>query len=521
MPDRLPQILVCDDTPAKRYVLASWLRRDGYRVLEAETVAEARRVLQERPVELAVLDVHLPDGSGLDITRELKANPQLSGIPVVHVSAVAVETTDKVAGLDGGADAYFIDPIDPDEFLSTIRALLRSSGARRDAETLALRLSQLNRAAVRLNLAATTARLADAVARAASEVLDEPSVAVLLVDGIAHRASAAPGGAVESYDEISAESTDRMLAEVDVRATVDARTRPWQLALPVAGPAQWRVCSVRIAGESVGLIAVPASEAQANDDFLLDRLAQLTSVALDNIRSLEREHRTALVLQRSLLPVTLPKPTGLSLAARYRASERHAEVGGDFFDAFEVEDHCFVAIGDVQGHSLEAAVIMAELRYSMRAYAYDGYGPADVVERVDSVLLRNEPGMTATAVVACIAPDRRSMRLVRAGHIPAVLVRDGTAEVLNPGGILLGLSSAHTEHEYELLPGDLLVLVTDGLVERRTESLHDSLARVARAAAAFDGDVEEFADLLLHERALDGREPLSDDIAILVVRIDG
>lgn len=519
MPDRLPQVLLLDDTPAKRYILARWLRRDGYRVIEAGTIAEARTVLRERPVELAVLDVNLPDGNGLDLMRVVKADPSTSGIPVVHVSAVAVDTVDKVAGLDGGADAYFIDPIEPEEFLSTIRALLRSSGARRDAELLARRLSHLNRAAVRLNVASSTARLADAVASAASEVLDAPAVAVLVAEGIAHRSSVAPGRRVESYDEVSADSTHPVLGEVESLATVFASERPWRLVLPVTGPPRWRVRSVRVSSEQVGLLAVPVSESQAGDDFLLDRLAQLTSVAFDNIRSLEREHRNALVLQRSLLPTVLPRPRGLTVAARYRASELHAEVGGDFFDAFEVDGDCVVAIGDVQGHSLEAAVVMAELRYTMRAYAYEGHDPEAVMNRIDRVLVREEQGVTATAIIARIDAERRSMQLVRAGHTPAFLVREGRARLLEPRGILLGLGSSHPQHHYDLLPGDLLVLITDGLVERRVEDMHESLDRVARTVENFDGDVDDLADHLLHQRAADRREPLSDDIAILVVRV--
>src|SRR5690606_5962001 len=188
--------------------------------------------------------------------------------------------------------------------------------------------------------------------------------------GIAHRAFASPGGAVDGYDEISADLTTRLIAEVGILTTVEANERPWQLVLPTTGHTRWRVRKVHLDDGPAGLVAVPATDQQSNDDFLLDRLSQLTSVALDNLRSLEREHRTAFLLQRSLLPTSLPTAKGISLAARYRASERHAEVGGDFYDAFVVDGDLFAAIGDVQGHSLEAAVVMAELRYSMRAYAY-------------------------------------------------------------------------------------------------------------------------------------------------------
>ena len=166
-----PTVLVCDDTPAKRYVLASWLRRSGYNVVECDTAAAALDLLRRESIDLAVLDIHLPDGNGLDITRALRADPALASTPVVHVSAVAMETSDKVTALDQGADAYLVDPIEPEELLSTVRALLRSFGARREAELLATRLGRLNLAIVRLNVAASAARLAGATARAASEVV--------------------------------------------------------------------------------------------------------------------------------------------------------------------------------------------------------------------------------------------------------------------------------------------------------------------------------------------------------------
>ena len=86
----VPVVLVCDDTPAKRYVLASWLRRAGYQVVEADTAAEALTVLREQTVDLAVLDVHLPDGSGLDITKAVRSDPRLASRPILHVSAVAM-----------------------------------------------------------------------------------------------------------------------------------------------------------------------------------------------------------------------------------------------------------------------------------------------------------------------------------------------------------------------------------------------------------------------------------------------
>lgn len=516
MPERLPLVLVCDDTPAKRYVISSWLRRSGYRIVETDTAAEARRILAEQSIDLAVLDVHLPDGSGLDITRDLRHDPEKSGIPVVHVSAVAMETLDRVAGLDSGADAYLVDPIEPQELLSTIRTLLRSSGARRDAEELATRMSRLNRAAVRLNIAATTARLTDGVARAAAEVLDEPAVAVLLDGQVAHRSAAAPGGTVDVTGPLSRDGLAELLAGLEATDTACPREETWSTILPTLRDELWRVCPIVVYDERVGLVAVPATPGEDGNDLLLERLAQLASVAFDNLRTLEREHRTAVLLQRSLLPASLPEPDGVTIAARYRASERHAEVGGDFFDAFEVGGNLFVAIGDVQGHSLEAAVVMAQLRYSLRAYAYDDYGPAEIMRRIDRVLVRNVPGVIATGCIGMIDADRRTMRVVSAGHPPIIVVRDGKAELLSFRGVLLGLDSTHTEQVVDLEPGDRLLLFTDGLVERRDVPLDASLEEVSAFLATLaDCGTETIADRLLARFGAS-----DDDVALLVVGLD-
>lgn len=508
-------ILVCDDTPAKRYVISSWLRRAGHEVVQAESVAEAREILRGQRIDLAVLDIHLPDGSGLDLTRAVKADPRTSPIPVIHVSAVAIDTHDKVAGLDQGGDAYLIDPIEPEEMLSTVRALLRSSGARRNAEELATRTGRLNRAAVRLHLATTMPRLAEAAARAAAEVSDDRAVTLLRHDATSLWCVAPPHGAEATSTLLDEARADALLAA----ATADAvRTAddPWSGVLPVAGGEEWTLWPVHGGGERIGFIAVASTAVSETFAALLERLAQLTSVAVDNLLALEREHQTAMLLQRSLLPAVLPQPPGLSIAARYRASQRHAEVGGDFFDAFTLDDgRCCLVIGDVQGHSLEAAVVMAELRYSLRAYAFDDRAPADVLDRIDVLLERNEAELIATACLAVVSADRRSLEIVSAGHLPLLLLRGGEATFHDVPGTLLGLGMTHEPKEFSLRPGDRLVLVTDGLVERRGELIEKGLGRLADTVRA--GTALSTEGLAQHLVTV--ADASDDDVAVLVVDV--
>ena len=516
-----PLVLVCDDTPAKRYVIASWLRRAGYQVVEAQSAGEALDVLVAQPVDLAVLDVHLPDRSGLEVTSLIRSQPGLSSMPVVHISAVAVEISDRVAGLDVGADAYLIDPIDPDEMLSTVRALLRASGARRSAEQLAARSGRLHRVSVRLNVAGNTARLADAAARAAAEVLDTVAVAMVVGDdGRGYRSTASHGGQSTTSSTLNAVEVEKLLGEAGDQVVARPDHDVWSGVLPVIGESAWRLWLIRESATVTGFIALPTDPqvVDAQADGLMLRLVQSVSVALGNLRALAHERRTALMLQRSLLPAVLPDPPGLTIAARYRASEQHAEVGGDFFDAFETDDgRCFLVIGDIQGHSLEAAFVMAEIRYSLRAYAYDGYGPTAILDRLDALLgRRGIPELTATACIAVVDADGRSMDVVNAGHLPPLLVRGGEPAYVDCEGALLGLEvGAGQPTTVPLLPGDRIVLMTDGLVERRGESLEQSMDSLAAAVAQAEGvDAEALAD-----EVIDRWGHGEDDVALLIVDV--
>ncbi|HEV3256509.1 MAG TPA: response regulator [Gemmataceae bacterium] len=129
---RSPTILHVDDDADARYVLA-WLLRDaGFQVTEAATGADALRLVAEEP-DLVLLDVHLPDLSGLEVCRRIKASPATSSIPILHLSATAVESLDKVQGLDGGADGYLTEPVDPAELIGSVKALLRVRQSEKEA----------------------------------------------------------------------------------------------------------------------------------------------------------------------------------------------------------------------------------------------------------------------------------------------------------------------------------------------------------------------------------------------------
>jgi len=117
-------ILVADDTEANRYTVGRSLRAAGYKVLEADSGQAALDAMAAKP-DLVILDVKLPDLSGFEVCRRIKSDPHTSSVPVLHLSAVLVATRHRVEGLDSGADAYLVHPVEPVELIATVRALLR------------------------------------------------------------------------------------------------------------------------------------------------------------------------------------------------------------------------------------------------------------------------------------------------------------------------------------------------------------------------------------------------------------
>jgi serine phosphatase RsbU (regulator of sigma subunit) len=210
----------------------------------------------------------------------------------------------------------------------------------------------------------------------------------------------------------------------------------------------------------------------------------------------------------------------LSLVARYRAADGAAQIGGDFFDAFQTEDgRTHVVIGDVQGHSLEAAVLMAELRYSLRAFVHDGYAPKEVLTRVDETLARSRPDMTATLCLVTLAPagpdGTRAVEVANAGHLPPLLVRDGAASYLDAQGPLLGALLGPAEPMHTTAhPGDRLVLITDGLVERRGEDLGENLERFAHKVSGSSLSAEALCDAVMADHG-----DVGDDSALVLVDV--
>ena len=241
------------------------------------------------------------------------------------------------------------------------------------------------------------------------------------------------------------------------------------------------------------------------------------------LRSRDRERDVALELQRSLLSGALPGDPRLDLGVVYRAGVRGLEVGGDWYDAVWLRepDEVALVVGDVVGRGIGAAATMGQLRSAIRALAATGLGPAALLEALDRYAAAHAVGrMTTLAYVQLDLATGRA-RYACAGHPPpAVVLPGGDARYAWDGRSLpldaFGTAPPRPEGELVLTPGETLVLYTDGLVERRDQTLVDGMDALLETIGGVDATAQGTADAAVRELA--GREHTSDDVCVLAAR---
>ncbi|KAB1162043.1 SpoIIE family protein phosphatase [Micromonospora sp. DT46] len=503
-------VLVVDDSPTKRYLLVSWLSRAGFAVLEAENGAEALARVGVDPIDLVVLDVRLPDLNGFEVCERIKAaHPAM---PVIHVSAHAVDVVDRAQGLTRGADAYLAEPIEPEELVATSHAVLRYYRARQRAELLAERLLGLADTTVAVHSAPNFARLLEAAAAGAAQIFRSPAAVIAETfdgDCLAGTADGPDGTATI------------------VPWVVDDTGVPTGTTVRVDDPAAWglvdwpaddtvTVAATRLREDRAPLYVVVPTATQTAHTPVLRQLAQAVAAAVEAQRSFDEEHRIAVTLQRSLLPRRIPQVNGLDLAVRYEPASAQTEVGGDFYELVMLDGHLLLAIGDVAGHSLHAATVMAELRHAVRAYAVEGHQPGEILHRVNELMRTLLPNELATICVLLLHPPSGRVRLASAGHLPPALSLDGKVEFVQHSAPLLGVRAPRPpDLEFVLPAGATLVFYTDGLIERRDNTIDDGLAALAVAATRVDDDLDRFCERLLVELA---PSEIHDDVAVVALR---
>lgn len=240
----------------------------------------------------------------------------------------------------------------------------------------------------------------------------------------------------------------------------------------------------------------------------------------------EREHNIAQVLQQALIPSEVPlQVDGYRMAVRYEPALREAEVGGDFYDIFDIGGGRFgVLIGDVVGKGLGAAISVAAARYTVKGYAYLNPSPNWVLTLTNNSLCRegsDESGML-TAFLAIIDTNNGTITYSSAGHEPPVVI-DGEGETseLDIGGIPLGVMSDFnfSESSRSIRPGERIVMVTDGITEARAAGAHlfhkEGILRILTSNRTAAPD--ELAQRILDAARAHAEGQLQDDAAIVVV----
>ncbi|MGH3254788.1 MAG: PP2C family protein-serine/threonine phosphatase [Streptosporangiaceae bacterium] len=244
-----------------------------------------------------------------------------------------------------------------------------------------------------------------------------------------------------------------------------------------------------------------------------DAAAQLS----EQVTHLYMEQRSvAETLQHALLPQQIPAIAGLEIAVRYRSAAEGTDIGGDWYDVVPLDEDRFVfVIGDVSGHDLRAATVMASLHYACRAYALEGHPPEVILGRLRRMLDVSRDGHVATVLCGLAEVKAHRVTLANAGHLPPLVASDTDAgyppvKPAPPIGIPEGRIP---DPAIITIPArGLLIAYTDGLIERRGETLDDGMKRLADAVVARTSSLEDLLDSTITE--LPGDEP-SDDVALI------
>jgi PAS domain S-box-containing protein len=382
--------------------------------------------------------------------------------------------------------------------------LLLEQAARVQAEAVAERLSKLQALTSALEALALddllpelASRLAELFGADAAEVqivgeLDQPVVV---------RALGAAGGAVE-------DGSGEPIAVEDDR---------------------WRQVPLVIEGANVGFLRLALHAGRSfnpTERSLLQDAADRAALAIRRAQLHEEEHRVAVELQRGLIPKSLPEVSGITLAASYEVAGLGVQVGGDWYDAFALPDgRLGIVVGDVTGRGIRAASAMGQLRTLTRAFALAESGrrtPGEALTLLNRHQLALGDEQLFTIIYAILDPEQETIIWANGGH-PPPLVRaaDGTCRYIEGGNGLMGVEDGRYDtFERRIGPRGTVVLYTDGLIERRGESLDAGLDRLAAAAGGGPEHPQLLCEHILAQ-LIESSGQRYDDVTAVVAHLVG
>lgn len=481
---------------------------------DPEAVQRLRVALREgRPVVQTLLNYRT---DGTPFWNEVAISPVLDGAGrLVNFVGIQSDVTARVTGEAERAEAYRLE--------RQARAIAESAMAQTSL------LAEVSRAVTRVDAREAMPRVTELLAPAWC------GWAAVYLSGDSGLTCAAVSGPEPTTPRLQGHRLDRGRTPQPLTALLE--TDAASLVAADELDASWRtgsdtgvvVAPLRVRGQVLGvlLLGSPRVDGHGTDPvrehlLLVDAVATRVALALDISRLYEREHSLAQKLQLALLP-TLPSVSGLDLIGHYLPSTDAASIGGDWYEVLPLPDgRVLVAIGDVEGHDIDAATTMGRLRSALQSFALEGHGPAALVGWLEQALTALALPRLASVCVGLLerptadAPGR--LRWSAAGHPPSLLRRaDGRVEVLDgaQSPMLGARTERHREHEAAFGVGDLLLMYTDGLIEDRRRSLADGIALLARQLAGADVD-----DLSTLSQTLVAAGPatVEDDAAFVAVR---
>jgi serine phosphatase RsbU (regulator of sigma subunit)/DNA-binding response OmpR family regulator/anti-sigma regulatory factor (Ser/Thr protein kinase) len=533
-------ILLVDDDDRSLRALSHLLEPLGQRLVTASSGEEALQRLLRDEFALILLDMRMPGLDGLQTARYINARARTRHIPIIFLTAHAGDVELVFDAHSAGAVDYVAKPFEPDVLRSKVRVFvelhqaraehIREARARAEAEGIASTVSKLQSISDAALAHLELQELLPELLKRAADVFAADAAGMLLGAGEERSLTVFTPAGVKSFtDEAQLAQVEQSLGSAPGGTALEG-DRVAALASLLGGPEGRGMSSVIAAPlaatrEPLGILFLASQQPSrfTDEDMVVLRLgAERAAIAVEHARSYERERWLVELLQERLLPDRLPRVPGLAMAARYKPSERLAQVGGDWYDAIILPDgRVGLVIGDVVGHGIEAATMMGELRAALRAYAIvEPDSPARAITSLNALVASTHRRMVATLLYMVVDPETAGVRFASAGHLPPLLMSpEGEPRFLaRRVGAPLGVEDhlRYEDFDSEFEPGSTLLLYTDGLVERRGEVIDAGLARLSRSLATAPRELEQLCAHVLESAELGSG--VHDDTALVAVR---